>query len=273
MPEMPEVETLARKLRKKLIGKEISRVLLSGLPLRRPIDGDFARKLRGRTIRSLTRRGKYLVAEMHPEAFWIIHLGMSGRVLYHTDPTAGTKHTHVQVRFKDSTELEYRDPRRFGLMDVYEVATPDQIPELRTLGRDPLRRGFNAKWMESQLRRCRQEIKSFLLDQRKISGLGNIYACESLFLASIHPRRRCYTLTGPEAARLTDSVRETIRNAVCRHGTSFSDFVDSDGIPGQNQNFLAVFQRDGQECIRCGMPIQRIVQANRGTFYCHNCQN
>jgi formamidopyrimidine-DNA glycosylase len=272
MPEMPEVETIARRLRKKIVGKRISHVHLSGLALRRPLDGDFAGKLEGRIVRKIFRRGKYIVAQLEPRAFWLIHLGMSGRILYHVGPGAGARHTHVIVRFCDSTQLEYRDPRRFGLMAFYEVPRLSLVPEIRSLGKDPLDTGFDSSWLESQLKKSRQEIKSFLLDQRKIAGLGNIYVCESLFLARIHPQRRCFTLTSGETGRLVHAIREVLRNSIRRRGTSFSDFVDSDGNPGENQDYLMVFQRDGQECIRCKSPINRLVQGNRSTFYCCICQ-
>ncbi|HTY62277.1 MAG TPA: bifunctional DNA-formamidopyrimidine glycosylase/DNA-(apurinic or apyrimidinic site) lyase [Acidobacteriota bacterium] len=272
MPEMPEVETIARRLRKHIVGKRIACVRLSGLELRKPLGRDFAAKLPGHKIRKILRRGKYIVLELDPKAFWLIHLGMSGRVLYHVAPQVGGKHTHVIVRFSDATELEYRDPRRFGLMAFYEVRRLSLVPEVRSLGKEPLDAGFNGEWLESQLKKCRQEIKSYLLDQRKIAGLGNIYASESLFLARIHPQRRCFTLTGGETKRLADAIREVMRISIRRRGTSFSDFVDSDGNPGENQNHLLVFQRDGQKCLRCKTPIDRFVQGNRSTFYCRNCQ-
>jgi formamidopyrimidine-DNA glycosylase len=272
MPEMPEVETLARKLRERLVGKRIAHVSLSGFPLRKPIADSFAEILRGRTIREILRRGKYLIVELEPSAFWLMHLGMSGRVLYHPRSEAGTKHTHALIRFSDSTELEYRDPRRFGLMAAYEGLPLNQIPEIRSLGKDPLSSGFNGKWLETQLHESRQEIKSFLLDQRKVAGLGNIYVCESLFLAQIHPQRRCYTLASEEIEHLAGAIRKVVRSSIRRRGTSFSDFVDSEGNPGENQNYLMVFQKDGEVCARCGTPIRRILQGNRSSFYCSNCQ-
>jgi formamidopyrimidine-DNA glycosylase len=272
MPEMPEIETLARKLRKRLVGKRIAHVSLSGLPLRKPIAGSLPGILRGRTIRKILRRGKYLIIELAPRAFWLIHLGMSGRILYHTVSENSTKHTHARIRFSDSTELEYRDPRRFGLMAAYKVPRLDQIPEVRSLGKDPLTSGFHGNWLKSLLHESRQEIKSFLLDQRKVAGLGNIYVCESLFLARIRPQRRCYTLISEEVERLADAIRKVLRSSIRRRGTSFSDFVDSEGNPGENQNYLMVFQRSGESCIRCGTAIIRILQGNRSSFYCPNCQ-
>jgi formamidopyrimidine-DNA glycosylase len=273
MPEMPEVETLARTLRKTVVGKRVAEVRLSGLPLRKPISETFASMLQGRTIHKISRRGKYLLAEMNPKAYWLIHLGMSGRVLCHLQGNAATEHTHAIIRFSDSTELEYRDPRRFGLLAAYEVRRPGLIPEIRSLGMDPLCAGFNSKWLRPLLRKSKQDIKSFLLDQRKIAGLGNIYACESLFLAQIHPARRCFTLSPEETAHLIRAVRKVLAAAIRHNGTSFSDFMDSNGKPGNNQDYLKVFQREGDECCRCRMPIQRMRQGNRSSFYCAHCQD
>jgi formamidopyrimidine-DNA glycosylase len=272
MPEMPEVETIARKLRKTVAGKKIARVSLSGLPLRRPVSGDFAVKLRGRTIRRVLRRGKYLVIELEPRIFWLIHLGMSGRLLYHSRDFRGGKHTHAAVHFTDASVLEYRDPRRFGLLSVHEVSQPGHIPEIRSIGMDPLKPGFNDGWLHTMLQNSRRELKAFLLDQQKIAGLGNIYVCESLYLAGIHPSRRCYTLDSREASRLVEAIREVLRRAIRRRGTSFSDFIDLEGNPGKNQYYLNVFQRDGEPCVRCGNAIQRIRQGNRSTFICSHCQ-
>ncbi len=272
MPEMPEIETLARKLRKTVIGKRVKEVVVSGLPLRKPVENSFAVKLQGRTIRRILRRGKFLIAELEPKIFWLIHLGMSGRILYHSSMQAGAKHTHAMIRFSDSSGLEYRDPRRFGLLAAYEVLKLRQVPEISSLGKDPLTPGFHNQWLWPMLQNCRQEIKSFLLDQRRIAGLGNIYACEALFLAQIHPARRCFTLNLKETNRLIQSIRSVLRNAILHHGTSFSDFMDSDGNPGKNQEYLMVFRREGRECTRCGTTIQRMRQANRSSFFCYHCQ-
>jgi len=272
MPEMPEVETLARKLRKTVVGKQISGVRLSGLSLRKPVAGTFASKLKNRTIRRVLRRGKYLVVELEPKVFWLIHLGMSGRLLYCSGQSCGDRHTHAVIRFSDTTRLEYRDPRRFGLLAAYEVTGLAQIPEIRALGKDPLSPGFNQTWLQTVLKNCRQELKSFLLDQNKVAGLGNIYVCEALFMAGIHPARRCFALDAEEILALVDAVRRVLRRAIRNHGTSFSDFIDLEGKPGKNQNYLKVFQREGEDCLHCGNPVQRIRQGSRSTFFCLDCQ-
>jgi len=272
MPEMPEVETLARKLRRSIVGKLVADVRLSGYPLRRPIAGSFVSTLKDRTITGILRRGKYLIVEMEPKAYWVIHLGMSGRVLYHKTKSSSTKHTHAIVRFADSTELEYRDPRRFGLLAAREGMFPEVIPEIGCLGMDPLQAGFNARWLGPLLSKSHQEIKSFLLDQRKIAGLGNIYVCESLFHARIHPARRCLTLERRETTLLIQAIKQVLKTAIRNNGTTFSDFMDSNGDPGDNQKFLRVFQREGEPCYRCRTPIGRIRQGNRSSYYCSCCQ-
>jgi formamidopyrimidine-DNA glycosylase len=272
MPEMPEVETIARRLRGVLPGKRIEAVTLSGLPLRRPIAVDFAAALRGRTVREIHRRGKYLIAELDPLAYWVIHLGMTGRLIYASAPSQYPRHTHAVIRFSDSTELQYSDHRRFGLLCTHPVATLAEVPELKSLGKDPLERGFGTRWMKPLLRNSRQEIKSFLLDQRRIAGIGNIYACEALFHAGIRPSRRCHTLRDSEIDRLASAVRKVLRAAIRHRGTSFSDYIDSDGLPGTHQTFLQVFQREGEACRRCGSRIRRLRQGNRSSFYCSRCQ-
>jgi len=272
MPEMPEIETLARQLRRILVGKRIAQIRLSGLPLRKPVPRNLALTLRGRTIHRILRRGKYLVVEFEPGIFLLIHLGMSGRLFYH--PLAGieAEHTQAVFVFSDSTELEYRDHRRFGLLALYEGIGVDWIPEVLSLGKDPLSRAFRGEWLWELLQKSRTEIKSFLLDQRKVAGLGNIYVCESLFAAGIDPKRRCFTLTMDDSLRLAEGIRNVVKSAVRHRGTSFSDFMDSNGNLGKNQDFLMVFQKEDVKCVRCGENIRRIRQANRSTFYCPHCQ-
>ncbi|MBZ5496435.1 MAG: bifunctional DNA-formamidopyrimidine glycosylase/DNA-(apurinic or apyrimidinic site) lyase [Acidobacteriia bacterium] len=273
MPELPEVETIACKLRSTIAGKRIAAVHLSGKALRRPIPADLASILQGRAIRSIHRRGKYLILEMEPHAFWLIHLGMSGRIFYLPSASEPPKHTHATFRFTDGGELQFCDPRRFGLMDVYQVSSLAALPELRLLGKDPLSSGFNADWLLPELAQSRREIKSFLLDQHKIAGLGNIYVCEAMFRARVHPTRRCDTFTRREAVSLARAIREVLRAAIRNRGTSFSDFMDSDGEPGAHQDFLHVFQREGEKCRRCRATIVRMRQGNRSTYYCPRCQN
>jgi len=273
MPEMPEVETIARQLRKTIIGKRMVEVKLSGLPLRKPIAKDFSAIVCGRRITNVHRRGKYLLVELAPKAFLLIHLGMSGRILYLERSSEGIRHVHAVFRFSDSTVLEYRDPRRFGLLSAYEVQEIDRIPELLCLGKDPLDRSFTGKRLASFLCKSRKTIKDFLLDQKIVAGLGNIYVCEALFAARIHPVRRCDTVTFDEASHLVAAIQKVLRTAIKNNGTSFSDFIGADGRHGGNQQFLTVFQKDGAPCVRCKTSIQRIRQGNRSSFFCPKCQH
>jgi formamidopyrimidine-DNA glycosylase len=273
MPEMPEVETIARKLRGTIVGKRIAGISLSGKALRRPLPDDLVTVLDGRTVRAIHRRGKYLILQMEPSAFWLIHLGMSGRLFYLNGPGGfARKHTHATVRFTDGGELQYCDPRRFGLMAVYETSRLAALPEIRSLGKDPLSPEFNSSWLWHELVQTRREVKSFLLDQRRIAGLGNIYVCEALFRARLHPGRRCHTLTRGDSAALTRAIREVLKAAIDHHGTTFSDFIDLDGEPGAHQDFLKVFQREGEKCRRCHAAIRRMRQSNRSSYFCPGCQ-
>jgi formamidopyrimidine-DNA glycosylase len=272
VPELPEVETIARRLRRSVIGRRVAAVSLSGMPLRRPIAADFAYRLRNRVIRRVHRRGKYLILEMNPRAWWLVHLGMSGRLLYNPPGSPAPDHTHAIIRFCDQSELHYRDPRRFGLLALYETPRLSEIPELSRLGRDPLSSRITPRWLWPLLSGSRRPIKAFLLDQRRIAGLGNIYVCEALHLARIHPGRRCDSITHQESARLATAVRHVIRKAAVHHGTSFSDFVDSDGRAGSHQRHLRVYQREGRKCPRCPAAIRRLIQSNRSSFFCPHCQ-
>jgi formamidopyrimidine-DNA glycosylase len=272
MPELPEVETIARKLRRSITGKRIAEIRLSGKSLRRPVPAGLISTLQDRTIRIIHRRGKYLILEMEPRAFWLIHLGMSGRLLYASRPVVPQRHTHAAIRFAEGGELQFVDPRRFGLMDVYEVSGIDGVPEMQRLGRDPLDSVLNGGWLWPELAKSGRDLKAFLLDQHKIAGLGNIYVCEALFRARLHPARRCRTVGRKEAGALAKAICEILQKAVDHRGTSFSDFIDSDGELGSHQDFLRVFQREGEKCRRCRATIERIRQANRSTFYCPRCQ-
>jgi formamidopyrimidine-DNA glycosylase len=209
---------------------------------------------------------------MRPHAFWLIHLGMSGRLLYTSGTAKRAPHTHAAFCFAGGGELQYFDPRRFGLLDVYEKAALEDLPEVKRLGKDPLSSLISAAWLRQELSRTRRDLKSFLMDQRRIAGVGNIYASEVLFRARLHPLRRCDSLSRGETAALARATSKVLKTAIEHHGTSFSDFRDSDGTPGVHQDFLRVFQREGKKCRRCPALIRRVRQGNRSTFYCPQCQ-
>jgi formamidopyrimidine-DNA glycosylase len=196
------------------------------------------------------------------------HLGMTGHFLYRNNNLqANPPHTHVEWSFEDGSSLLFCDTRRFGL---FAWVARDAKPE--GVGIDPTEIRVTGELLHSMLRKSRSPVKSFLLDQRKIAGLGNIYAAEALFRARISPRRICRGITRKEADRLAPAIHDALNEAVRYRGTSFSDFRDLDDEPGENRNFLRVYGREGKPCHVCATPIRRLVQSGRSTFHCPTCQ-
>jgi len=269
MPELPEVETIRRGLDRRLRGARITRVDVSEPRLRRVVDDVALRALVGRRVERIERRAKYLLADVGDGLVWLMHLGMSGRLLLLPAGVAAGAHEHVRVEFEEAGVLCYRDPRRFGWM---RVAPRGDLSELVGLGPEPLNGRLGARMLRERLRGTRRDVKAALLDQRVIAGIGNIYANEILFRARVRPTRRCHRLTTVELEAIASQTRAVLREAVERRGTSFSDYFDSDGIPGSFQNRLAVFDRGGAPCPRCGQAIRRRPHGGRSSFYCPECQ-
>jgi formamidopyrimidine-DNA glycosylase len=271
MPELPEVETVVRSLRPHVIGQKVRAVYLSGLPLRmaRKLDDkELQRTCVGATIRAVRRRGKYILIDFNSGHGVLVHLGMTGRLTVVDDRLERAKHTHVVWTLPRKRELRFVDPRRFGW--VQAAAKVDELPEVVGLGPDPLTE-LDEGTLAALLDRSGAPIKSFLLDQRRLAGLGNIYVSEALFRARIHPRtvaRRARK----QARVLADAIRETLELAIVNCGTSFRDFVDGVGESGRNALALLVYGREGEPCKRCGVPIRRTVDAGRSTFFCARCQ-
>ena len=276
MPELPEVETIRRGLERRLVGARIASVVVREPRLRRPVDVARLRTLVGRTVQAVRRRGKYLVLDVGDGLVWLIHLGMSGRVMLAGPDAPVERHEHIRVELRgsdpmgsDPAVLRYSDPRRFGLM---RVGREKELPELAGLGPEPLAEALDRTAVSRRLRATRRQVKVALLDQRLLAGIGNIYANEILFRAGVRPTRRGVRVKRAEAARILESMREVLSEAVERRGTSFSDYFDSDGIPGTFQTVLAVFDREGKACFRCGSPIRRHFHGGRSSFYCAGCQ-
>ena len=276
MPELPEVETVARGLRERLVGRAIAGAWLSGKPLRMlvPIDrAALVRATRDARVIAIRRRGKYLLMDLSTGATLLWHLGMSGQLAMASAATPRPAHTHVALALDRAEELRFRDPRRFGWLAIYPQAEVAGSAELRALGPDPLDGSFTPEVLMAALRDTRGcNIKAFLLDQRRIAGVGNIYASEALFVAGIHPRRKAANLTAARAARLHHAIVEVLETAVRNRGTSFRDYVDAEGWLGENQNHLRVFMRAGEPCPRCGARLRKLTQQARSTFYCPQCQ-
>jgi formamidopyrimidine-DNA glycosylase len=272
MPELPEVEMVARTLRPRLVGRRLVAVSTSGLPLRRPIDRRRLEAACGAAVQAVRRIGKYLLVDLSSSEVLLTHLGMSGRWLFAATSEPRAPHTHVVFRLDDGGELRYVDHRRFGVLQVYRSDEVRASPELAELGLDPLEPGFTVEYLTAQLRATHRDVKGFLLDQTRIAGIGNIYASEALHHAAIGPRRRTTQLGAARIARLHAAIVAVLERGIANRGTSFSDYVDADGASGGNQHQLAVYGKEGEPCPRCSAKIKRLVQSARSTFYCPRCQ-
>jgi formamidopyrimidine-DNA glycosylase len=270
MPELPEVETLVRGLRPALLGKRLTSVWSSGqrLRMRRRLDLRTLQSISaGGRIRRLRRKGKVILVDLDRGGL-LVHLGMTGRLRLHRASDPREKHTHVVWSLPGQRELRFVDPRRFGW--VQAAADVDALPEVRNLGSDPLAE-LDVRQLSAQLASSRAPIKAFLLDQRRIAGLGNIYAGEALFRARVHPRAEAAGLVG-QAAALLEAIRVTLEIAIANCGTTFRDFVDSSGQAGRNAQALLVYGRAGKTCSACRHPVHRQVDGGRSTFFCPRCQ-
>ncbi len=270
MPELPEVETIRRGLALKMTGRHIVRAELRRPDLRRPFPPMLARTLTGARIGALGRRGKYILIELDEDGILLLHLGMSGRVTATGPETADTKHDHVVLTLDDGTIVRFNDARRFGLLDYMrrgEVATHELLADM---GPEPLEPGFDGKYLARVLAGKLTPIKSALLDQRIVAGLGNIYVCEALYRAGLSPRRLAGTVTAARVARLVEAIRSVLTEAIEAGGSSLRDYVQATGELGYFQHRWAVYGREGEPCpdCDCAEGVRRIAQSGRSTFFC-----
>jgi formamidopyrimidine-DNA glycosylase len=268
VPELPEIEVTLRGIAPQLTGRTLTGVTVRETRLRWRVP-DAIGRLAGREIRSLRRRGKYLLFDCG-DGHLIVHLGMSGSLRLMERGIPPDKHDHVDLQFGDLI-LRLRDPRRFGAV-LWTDAPPDTHPLLRHLGVEPLTRALDARRLHALTRGLRAPVKQTLMDGRRIVGIGNIYASESLFLAGIHPFARAGSLSFERCIRLAAAIKKTLRDAIRAGGSSLRDFVGSDGNPGHYQQRYRVYDRAGKPCRRCGTPIRRRMQGQRATYYCPSCQ-
>jgi formamidopyrimidine-DNA glycosylase len=268
MPELPEVEVTRRGLAPQLAGRRISAVEVREPRLRWPVPGEV-RALAGRTVRAVNRRGKYLLLDCG-DGHLILHLGMSGSLRLLPPDTPAQRHDHFDLVLGDRV-LRLRDPRRFGAV-LWTSQAPEAHPLLAGLGIEPLSRGLAPARLHALTRGCRAPVKQLLMDARRIVGVGNIYAAESLFRAGIDPRRRAGRLSMNDCVKLSRAVKATLRAAIRAGGSSLRDYVGADGAIGEFQSRTWVYGREGKPCRRCRAPIRRIVQGARSTFYCPSCQ-
>lgn len=270
MPELPEVETTRRELAPRLVGRRVSRVLIREPRLRWPIPTDFANRLEGHTITGLERRAKYLLARTR-DGTAIIHLGMAGSLRFVVNGEPPGRHDHVDWRLEDGRCLRYRDPRRFGAM-LWCDGPPAVHPLLARLGPEPFSDAFHGGWLYERSRGRRAAVKSFLMDGRIVAGVGNIYANEALFEARIHPLRAAGRISRSRYERLADAMREILARSIGAGGTSFRDYVRTDGEPGRYQTRLMAYDRAGEPCTRCGSALRGGVIGQRSTVWCPRCQ-
>jgi len=268
MPELPEVEVTRRGLAPRISGRVISAVEVREPRLRWPVSAEV-RGLAGRTVRSVGRRGKYLLLDCG-DGHLIVHLGMSGSLRVLPPGTAPGKHDHVDVVLGDRM-LRLRDPRRFGAV-LWTEGAPHEHPLLAHLGVEPLSSAFGAARLLALTRGRRAPIKQLLMDGRQVVGVGNIYASESLFRARIHPRMPAKKLTPEGARKLAAAIKLTLRAAIKAGGSSLRDFVGSDGARGYFQQRYWVYDRAGEPCRVCRAPVERIVQGQRASYFCPACQ-
>ena len=267
MPELPEVETVLRTIAPHVVGRRVLGVEVSERRLRQPIPSGFESELHGEQIVGARRRAMYLIFELGSGRTWVVHLGMSGRLVV-GNPPEGLDHVHVRIRLERGVSLYFRDPRRFGLMRI-----DASEPELGVLGPEPLGQAFAAEYLWEQIRRHRRvAIKSLLMDQRVVVGVGNIYANEALFEAGVRPARRAGRLRRTGVDRLVARVRSVLLRAIEHRGSSLLDYRDADGNVGEFQNGLGVYDRAGDPCRACGTAIRRTLVGGRGTFWCPACQ-
>ena len=290
MPELPEVETVRAGLAPVLEGHAFTHVEIRRGDLRVPFPNDFVRRLTGRNVTRLWRRAKYLMAELDSGETFVIHLGMSGRIAVFADgkeqklgtfvypaspPEAGLgKHDHVVMRTDAPARIVFTDHRRFGLMTLIDTLKLDEHRLFDGLGVEPLSKAFDAAYLARTLRGKKTPIKSALLDQRVIAGLGNIYVCEALYRAHISPRRLAKSVSKEHVAALAREIKAVLQEAIVAGGSSLRDHRRTDGEMGYFQKTFFAYDREGEACRtkRCKGRIKRIVQAGRSTFYCPSCQ-
>lgn len=285
MPELPEVETVRRGLEGVLVGKRIARLDQRRADLRIPLPENFAARVEGRRVVALERRAKYLLVRLDDDQVWLIHLGMSGRMgilpIGHNHPPPGP-HDHVIFETEDGVMVRFNDARRFGLMTLCSAADLAAHPLIKGLGPEPLDAAFTGQRLAAALKGKRTPIKSAILDQRVAAGIGNIYACESLYYAGISPRRSAHTVQGARADRLVEAIKQVLTAAIAAGGSTLRDHIQPSGELGYFQHNFAAYDREGQACRHCAAldtgpgagrggaeaTVKRMVQAGRSTFYC-----
>ncbi|NOC46014.1 bifunctional DNA-formamidopyrimidine glycosylase/DNA-(apurinic or apyrimidinic site) lyase [Ruegeria sp. HKCCD7559] len=282
MPELPEVETVRRGLSPAMEGVVIERADVNRPDLRWPFPERMAERLTGQRVERLRRRSKYILADLSSGETLLIHLGMSGRMTVSGDPLgqfvhdhpAVQKHDHVVFHMANGARITFNDPRRFGAMDLLQTANAEDHKLLSVLGPEPLGNDFHDQHLIKAFKGKNTPVKSALLDQGIVAGLGNIYVCEALYRGRVSPRRKAGQISAPRVAALVPIIRQVLQDAIEAGGSSLRDFRQADGELGYFQHKFDVYGREGEACRTegCGAPIKRITQSGRSSFYCAQCQ-
>ena len=286
MPELPEVEIVKQSLAKKIQQKKIKKVIIKNRNLRFKIPQKFEELLQNKIIKKVTRFSKYLILNFSDGSFCLIHLGMSGtihlikknnlnkftNVSFYNSPNLPKKHNHVEIQFQD-LKVIYNDPRRFGFFKFIENKE-DLIGRFSHLGPEPFFKNFNLKYLLKYFFNKKKDIKSFLIDQKFVSGIGNIYANEILFLSKINPKKCAMKLSKEDCKKIIFFSKSVLSRAIKKGGSSIRDFKNTYGQSGNFQKEFKVYQRENLKCVRknCNGKIRKIFISNRSTFFCNNCQ-
>jgi formamidopyrimidine-DNA glycosylase len=286
MPELPEVEIVKQSLSKKIERKKIKKVIIKNRNLRFKIPIKFEELLKNKTIKKVTRFSKYLILNFLDNSFCLIHLGMSGTIhlikkndlnkftntSFYNSPKLPKKHNHVEIQFEDLNVI-YNDPRRFGFFKFIENKQ-ELINRFDHLGPEPFFKNFNLKYLLNYFLNKKKNIKSFLLDQKFVSGIGNIYASEILFFCKINPTTYAMKLSKKDCKKIIFYSKSVLNKAIKKGGSSIRDFKDTEGQSGNFQKEFKVYQREKLDCIRskCSGKINKIFISNRSTFFCNTCQ-
>lgn len=274
MPELPEVEVVCRGLIPHLVDKAITSVQYSGLPLRHPFELETARNaLIGEVVRSITRRARYGLIQTQSHIL-VCHLGMTGNLGIFSQNADKRKHDHICFALDNGNELRFHDPRRFGSIQLFTNTTAEELEQtiFSSLGPEPFAPEFTVKYLQAFAKGRKSAVKNFIMDNRVVTGVGNIYANESLFKAGIHPKRQAGALTKGQWKRLHQAIIETLQWAIRCGGSTISDFLNASGEGGYFQANFKIYGKEGKNCPQCGKTVEKMVIGGRSSFYCKRCQ-